>query len=83
MIKGCCMTCGFVMEGNTRALTDAQFTLHCDEKHRVKFRNGKVLAMKFFEGEAPKIERKTTKKRESGYLSEARQKELEATAVWI
>ena len=84
-MKGICMSCGKVFEGATRGLVDAQFSLHNEEKHKVKLRNGNEIVLRFFKNEKdmPKVERKKDKKKESGYLSEARQRELEATAVWV
>jgi len=83
-MKAMCMTCGKVFEGATRALTNAQFTLHNLEKHKRKLNEGQVLKLRFFKGEPPKVER--AKKVRSGEVSEYAKRRASVVpkmAVWI
>ena len=81
MVKGCCMSCGKVFSGTTRAFVNGYFSEHNEEKHRKKLDSGKHIELRFFEGEPPRVERKIAPKRTN--VKRQIKKEIGAMAVWV
>lgn len=87
IVKGCCMTCGQIFKGNTRALVEGQFTYHIEENHKRKLNNMEAVTVKFFEGTPPKIETRKKRRLKSVFSitekHKKRQEEIAEKADWV
>lgn len=80
-VKGCCMACGQLFSGATRALVEGQFTWHIEEKHKAKLNNMQSLTVKFYDDIPPALPKRKVRTRES--VAKKVQREIDAFAVWV
>lgn len=60
-VKARCMVCGEIFRGADRGLTEMQFSIHNEDRHRGKLEAGDVLTLTFFTGRPPSLVEKKVK----------------------